>query len=183
MIDGGCGDRSRWDTHVVVDEWMIRLLRHARFIVRSGRVMLWMLWVSSDSLGVACFRHAVALVLVVHRADVLVASLTVGMDGRREALILRHVVHLMHLMETHTLSRVFTRIDGMGLVTWIPGAFGTHAVVRRDLRSGMEVVLGKGTDDFHHSDKNGDCCLNFGSHIGGNIRWELSFAVDYHCLV
>ena len=62
-------------------------------------------------------------------------------------------------------------------------AFGTHVVVRRDLRSGMEVVLGKGTDDFHHSDKNGDCCLNFGSHIGGNIRWELSFAVDYHCLV
>ena len=87
MIDGGCGDRSRWDTRVVVDEWMIRLLRHARFIVSSGRVMLLMLWVSSDSLGVACFRHAVALVLVVHRAIVWTASLTVGMDGRREALM------------------------------------------------------------------------------------------------
>ena len=120
MIDGGCGGRSRWDTRVVVDEWMIRLLRHARFIVSSGWVMLLMLWVSSDSLGVACFRHAVALVLVVHRAIVWTASLTVGMDGRREALILRHVVHLMHLMETHTLSRVCTLIGGMGLVTWVP---------------------------------------------------------------
>ena len=121
MIDGGFRDGSRWGTRVVVDEWMIRLMRHARFIVSSGRVMLLMLWVSSDSLGVACFRHAVALVLVVHRAAVWTASLTVGMDGRREALILRHVVHLMHLMETHTPSGVFTRIDGMGLVTWIPG--------------------------------------------------------------
>ena len=73
------------------------------------------------------------------------------------------------------------RWDGVGDLD--TRACGTHVVVRRDLRSGMEVVLGKGTADFHHSDKNGYYCLNFGSHIGGNNRWGMSFVVNFHYLV